>query len=49
MRNDRSLRQFIKWAAIYIALGLGMLWLHDPFDVSMNAAESSVKFVYQQF
>ena len=34
---------------IYTALALGMLWLHDPRDVSMDAAASTVKFVYQQF
>ncbi len=38
-----------KWAVIYAALGLGLLWLHDPRRVSMDAAASAVKFVYQQF
>ncbi len=46
--NTRAFR-IIKWTVIYAALALGMLWLHDPRDVSMDAAASSVKFVYQQF
>lgn len=39
----------LKLAALYLALALGLLWLHDPFRVSMDAAASTVKFVYQQF
>lgn len=39
----------VRWAMIYAALILGMYWLHDPLKVSMDAAASTVKFVYQQF
>ena len=39
----------MKWATIYLLLALGTIWLHDPRDVSMDAAASTVKFVYQQF
>ncbi|MBK7945990.1 MAG: hypothetical protein IPJ85_12115 [Flavobacteriales bacterium] len=46
--KQRILR-IAKWTVIYTALGLGMLWLHDPRSVSMDAAASAVKFVYQQF
>lgn len=49
MRTDSRLFRIAKWAAIYTALALGMLWLHDPRNVSMDAAASTVKFVYQQF
>lgn len=38
-----------KWTVIYAALAVGLWWLHNPFDVSMEAAASAVKFVYQQF
>lgn len=43
------LLRILKLAALYLALGLGLLWLHDPREVSMDAAASTVKFVYQQF
>lgn len=46
--GKRALR-LLKWTLVYTALGLGMLWLHHPLDVSMDAAASTVKFVYQQF
>lgn len=39
----------VKWALIYAALIVGMWYLHNPTDVSMDAAKSTVKFVYQQF
>ncbi len=46
--NSRFFR-IAKWTVIYAALALGMFWLHNPLDVSMDAAASTVKFVYQQF
>ena len=46
--KDNFLRT-AKWVLIYVALVVGLLWLHDPFTVSMNAAESTVTFIYQQF
>ena len=49
MNTNTRLFRVAKWTLIYMALGLGMLWLHDPRDVSMDAAASTVKFVYQQF
>ena len=49
MRTDTRLFRIAKWTVIYVALALGMLALHDPRDVSMDAAASTVKFVYQQF
>lgn len=39
----------VKWALIYAALIVGMWALHNPTEVSMDAAKSTVKFVYQQF
>jgi len=49
MKTNTRLFRIAKWTVIYAALGLGMLRLHDPRDVSMDAAASTVKFVYQQF
>jgi len=49
MRTDTRFFRIAKWTVIYVALALGMLRLHDPRDVSMDAAASTVKFVYQQF
>ena len=49
MKTDSFLFSVAKCTVIYTALALGMLWLHDPRDVSMDAAASTVKFVYQQF
>lgn len=49
MNTNSRLFRIAKWTVIYAALALGMLWLHDPRDVSMDAAASTVKFVYQQF
>lgn len=49
MRTDTRFFRIAKWTVIYAALALGMLWLHDPRVVSMDAAASTVKFVYQQF
>lgn len=46
---NKRITRIAKWALIYTALGLGLLWLHDPRAVSMDAAASAVKFVYQQF
>jgi hypothetical protein len=44
----RTLR-ILKLVLLYAAVALGLLWLDDPGKVSMNAAASTVKFVYQQF
>lgn len=44
-----KLFRIVRLAAMYLALAIGLLWLHDPFKVSMDAAASTVKFVYQQF
>lgn len=49
MSRDKRILRLIKWMVIYLSLGLGMIWLHDPRHVSMDAAASTVKFVYQQF
>lgn len=49
MKVKASFLQTAKWILVYAGLVIGMLWLHDPFTVSMNAAESAVTFVYQQF
>ncbi len=49
MRTDTRFFRIAKWTVIYVALALGMLWLHDPRVVGMDAAASTVKFVYQQF
>lgn len=49
MRTDTRFFRVLKWTAIYAALAFGMWWLHHPLDVSMDAAASTVKFVYQQF
>lgn len=49
MRTDTRSFRIAKWTVIYAALALGMLGLHDPREVSMDAAASTVKFVYQQF
>lgn len=49
MNTHPRLFRIAKWTVIYAALALGMFWLHDPRDVSMDAAASTVKFVYQQF
>lgn len=46
--KQRILR-IAKWAVVYAALGAGLLRLHDPRSVSMDAAASAVRFVYQQF
>jgi hypothetical protein len=49
MKQSGRPARILKWTIIYLALALGMLWLHDPRQVSMDAAASTVKFVYQQF
>ena len=49
MNTNTRLFRIAKWVVIYVSLALGMLWLHDPREVSMDAAASTVKFVYQQF
>jgi hypothetical protein len=49
MKTNTRFFRIAKWTVIYVALALGMAWLHNPLDVSMDAAESTVKFVYQQF
>ncbi|MBL7983967.1 MAG: hypothetical protein JNM91_03170 [Flavobacteriales bacterium] len=49
MKTDTRLFRTLKWTVIYAALALGLWWLHNPLDVSMDAAASTVKFVYQQF
>ncbi|MEO8068511.1 MAG: hypothetical protein ABI599_12520 [Flavobacteriales bacterium] len=49
MKTDNRVFRIVKWTAIYVVLALGLLWLHDPRSISMDAAKSSVKFVYQQF
>ena len=49
MKTNPGLYRTAKWLLIYVALITGMIWLHDPFKVSMDAAESTVTFVYQQF
>ncbi|MCC6938351.1 MAG: hypothetical protein IT226_09030 [Flavobacteriales bacterium] len=49
MNKQHTFQRILKWTVIYVVLALGMLWLHDPRLVSMDAAMSSVKFVYQQF
>lgn len=46
--TDRWYR-LAKWTVIYTALALGLYLLHDPLEVGMDAAASTVKFVYQQF
>lgn len=49
MKDPFNLRRALKWTALYTALLLGLLWLHNPLKVGMEAAASAVKFVYQQF
>ncbi|MBS1940377.1 MAG: hypothetical protein JST38_05820 [Bacteroidetes bacterium] len=49
MKNGTLSARTLKWALIYVALIAGLLWLHDPFQISMDAASSTVTFVYQQF
>ena len=49
MKTSNSWYRILKWTAVYTTLALGMLWLHNPLDVGMDAAASTVKFVYQQF
>ena len=49
MKGSARIPRILKWTLIYLALALGMMWLHDPRNVSMDAAASTVKFVYQQF
>lgn len=49
MWTDKPLVRTARWVVIYTLLILGMWWLHDPRAVSMDAAKSTVKFVYQQF
>ncbi|MCC6839691.1 MAG: hypothetical protein IT230_05990 [Flavobacteriales bacterium] len=49
MKTGTTPARTLKWALIYAALLAGLLWLHDPFQISMDAASSTVTFVYQQF
>jgi hypothetical protein len=49
MNTQNRTYRIAKWTVIYAALGLGLWWLHNPTEVSMDAAKSTVKFVYQQF